>query len=250
MGKKIDYFSSMPDDVQANAERHAVDVIYESFVVPADQDFLMARFLAQNGLHRNFYWAAAQAIEKYLKAFILMNGGELKNSKDHSIKKLFEVAKNIDHSLASIDTQPHNAIIVHPELNNFVKKFSVSEFVKELDTHGNSNNRYNAMGIVYNTGHLFALDSFSFNVRRKIGAPSIDFSFKGVSENLMEAFNIYNPWFNSGLDELIEMIPNKDFCVEHVPNVTWFEFIRNNEDKNVAYNIALKWLREMMKLPK
>jgi hypothetical protein len=74
IGKEIPHFKMMSTQLQSSAECNAVEVIYESFVVPGDQDFLMARLLAQKGLHRGFYWAAAQAAEKYLKAFLLMNG--------------------------------------------------------------------------------------------------------------------------------------------------------------------------------
>jgi len=74
MSGEIAHFKLMPGHIQSSAEGNAVDVIYESFVVPGDQDYLMSRLLAQKGLPREFYWAAAQAIEKYLKAFLLING--------------------------------------------------------------------------------------------------------------------------------------------------------------------------------
>ena len=74
IGKEIPHFKRMSTDIQSRAESDVVEVIYESFVLPGDQDYFMARLLAQKGLHRGFHWAAAQATEKYLKAFLLMNG--------------------------------------------------------------------------------------------------------------------------------------------------------------------------------
>lgn len=46
----------------------------------------MSRLLAQKGLTRGFYWAATQATEKYLKAFLLMNGQSVKGFIGHPIK--------------------------------------------------------------------------------------------------------------------------------------------------------------------
>ena len=59
--KVLPCIDRLPDNVQANIESNIVDVIYESFVVPGDQDYLTARLLAQKGLQRAFYWAAAQS---------------------------------------------------------------------------------------------------------------------------------------------------------------------------------------------
>lgn len=86
MSKEMPYFKSMPEHLQASAESNAVEVIYESFVIPADEDYLMSRLLAQKGLTRGFYWAATQATEKYLKAFLLMNGQSVKGFIGHPIK--------------------------------------------------------------------------------------------------------------------------------------------------------------------
>ena len=116
MSKDIAHFKHMPEHIQSSAECNAVDVIYESFVVPGDQDYLMSRLLAQKGLPRGFYWAAAQAIEKYLKAFLLMNGEDVKRFKAHPIKALFEAASRIDSSIADINIVPHKSI--HEELGD------------------------------------------------------------------------------------------------------------------------------------
>lgn len=55
MSSEISHFKRMPEVIQLSAECNAVDVIYESFVVSGDQDYLMSRLLAQKGLPRGFY---------------------------------------------------------------------------------------------------------------------------------------------------------------------------------------------------
>ncbi len=155
----------MPEDTQSSAEANAVKVIYVSFVVPGDEDYLMSRLLAQKGLERGFYWAASQAIEKYLKAFLLMNGKNVKDFKKHPIKQLFEAAGKIDTSLLSLNISPHPGIQVEDDFSHRIKKFNIPQFIEELEKHGDANNRYNALGVEYNTGHLFAMDSLSFQLR-------------------------------------------------------------------------------------
>ena len=117
MSEKIAHFKRMPEYIQSSAECNVVDVIYESFVVTGDQDYLMSRLLAQKGLPRGFYWAAAQAIEKYLKAFLLMNGESVKEFNAHPINELFKVASRIDTSLADLNVLPwpaRDAFEAHP----------------------------------------------------------------------------------------------------------------------------------------
>ena len=72
---------------------HIVKVIYESFVIPADEDYLTARLLVKSKLYRGFYWSAAQCIEKYLKAYLLLHDVSVKKSNGHSIKPLFKIAR-------------------------------------------------------------------------------------------------------------------------------------------------------------
>ena len=74
----IQHFEIFPDEVQGSIERNIVNVICESFVEPGDEDYITARLLAQKGMHRAFYWAASQALEKYLKAYLLMRGISVK----------------------------------------------------------------------------------------------------------------------------------------------------------------------------
>ena len=249
MSEEMPYFKSMPEDIQASAESNTVEVIYESFVTPADEDYLMSRFLAQKGFERGFYWAAAQATEKYLKAFLLMNGQSVKNFKGHPIKKLFEAAGKVDESILALQITPHQNIVVEPSISNLLKKFTAQSFIAELEKYGSPDNRYNAFGVEYNTGHLFAMDSFSFQLRKKIGVISIDRSFNRVSPELIELFERYNPWFSLERNLTLNQIPNIDFPIKSSSSITKLEFLIKNND-SPAYNMALRWLNAKMIFPK
>lgn len=249
MSKEIAHFNHMPEHIQSSAECNTVDVIYESFVVPGDQDYLMSRLLAQKGLPRGFYWAAAQAIEKYLKAFLLMHGESVKEFQAHPIKKLFKAASEMDSSLVDLDILPHQSIQIEASISHHLKKFVVTDFIDDLEKHGCADNRYNAFGIDYNTGYLCAMDSLSFQLRRKIGAIPINESFKELSPDLILIFEKNNPWFQPEESQLPHQIPSKEFPIQYSFCGTKLEFLIANEN-NHAYKLALQWLGQKMKLPK
>jgi hypothetical protein len=240
----------MPEHIQSSAECNAVDVIYESFVVPGDQDYLMSRLMAQKGFPRGFFWAAAQATEKYFKAFLIMNDvSVVKGFQGHPIKTLFEAVNKIDSSFADLSILPHQSIPVEPSVSHLLKRFTIQSFIDELEKHGHSDNRYNTIGVDYNTGHLFAMDSLAFQIREKIGANPINKSFEKFSPDLMVTIENHNPWFQTSTDHFTNNIPCDEFPIQYSSNVTKFEILTNNKN-NPACNLALQWLRTKMKLPK
>lgn len=246
ISRDVAHFKSAPEHVQRNAECNVVDVIYESFVVPGDQDYLMARLLAQKGLPRGFYWAAAQATEKYLKAFLLMNGEDVRRFRSHPINALFTTSCKIDAELVDIEISPHPSICVEPSVSHHLKKFTIKDFMAELERHGNANNRYNETGVDYNTGHLFAMDSMAFHVRGKIGAAPIHKSLDKLDHYLIEIFAANNPWFHSDKNHPPIVIPSKEFPIQYSSSVTKLDFLKKNQG-NLANKIALQWLSRKMK---
>lgn len=248
MSREIAHFKLMTKDIQSSAECNAVDVIYESFVVPGDQDYLMSRLLAQKGLPRGFYWAAAQATEKYLKAFLLMNGEGVKKFKAHPIKALFEAASRIDTSIADLNVLPHQSIQVDASVSLHLKTFATKGFIDDIERHGSADNRYNALGVEYNTGHLCAMDSLSFQLRRKIGAIPINESFKKLSPDLIMIFEKNNPWFQTEENQLTIRMPSEEFPIQYSSSVTKLEFLIKNEGNAASYKLALQWLKGKMKI--
>ncbi len=248
MSDEIAHFNRMPEHIQSSAESSAVEVIYESFVVPGDQDYLVSRLLAQKGLPRGFYWAAAQAIEKYTKAFLLINGKGVKGYGRHPIKALFDAASRIDNSLLELNILPHHSIEVKDNAVGHVKTFAISDFIDDLEKHGRADNRYNAFGVTYNTGHLFAMDSLSFQLRQRSCSIPINQSFNKLSQDLFVTFQNKNPWFHTNENKLHDPIPSKDFSIVYSQSVTKLEYmIKNKSDP--ACKLALQWLEAKMKLP-
>jgi len=247
----LPYIHRLPDDVQASIERYIVEVIYESFVVPGDQDYLTARLSAQKGLQRAFYWAAAQCIEKYLKAFLLLDGHSVVDKRKfmgHPIKALFGEAAKIDGTLSSIDLTPHAGINIEKSACRHLKSFGIDSFIEDVEIHGSADNRYNSSGVEFNTGHLFALDNFAYALRGKIGVPLIKYSFKGIQGDLISIFEDNNPWFCSSVDKCHTKIPSEAFPIRYSSAATTLDFLIKHKGES-PYSHALKWLNNKMKLP-
>ena len=232
----------LSENDRASVECNIVDVIYESFVVTADQDYLTARLLARSGLYRAFYWAAAQTIEKYLKAFLLLNGNSVKRGA-HGIEDLYAKACAVDSSLQTMDIQPHDLLNVPDYARDHLTVFKSIDFLRDIDKFGRPDNRYNSFGVDFNSGHLFALDQFVFNLRKRIQVPDIWQSMSKVEDGLLIALTENNPWLSIDHDftkapvsvKMSMAVTKLDFLVAHI--------------KNTPYMLALQWLNRMMKLP-
>lgn len=245
----LKHFGILPDETQANIERYIVEVICDSFVKPADEDYVTARLLAQKRVYRAFFWAASQALEKYLKAFLLMKGVSVNQDcfKGHQIAALYAEACLVDAELSAIDTKPHSAINIHPDVSGLIDELSVVEFIKEIESQGSPDSRYNSSGVNFNPYYLFALDSFVFGLRQHIGVPPIQETLRKMDRGLVEVFNLYNPWFALVHVDLAE-IPNEDFHFIDSSSVTTLDFLTSTHAPHYA-KYVLHWLNEKMKLP-
>lgn len=246
---ELEHFDKLPDEVQANIERYIANVISDSFVEPADEDYVTARLLAQKGMHRAFFWAASQALEKYLKAFLLMRGASVNQDrfKGHPIAALHAEACSVDAGLSTVDTKPHLAIKIHPNVSESIEELSVAEFINGIESQGSPDNRYNSFGVNFNSGYLFALDSFVFGLRQQIGVPPIQETLRKMDQGLVAIFNLYNPWFAPVHVDLAE-IPNEDFNLRISGSVTTLDILTGSHGPHGS-RLVLQWLDKKMKLP-
>lgn len=72
------------------------EIARQMFVATADQNYILARTAYFNELDVDFFWLSAHALEKYLKAILLLNGRSAKNY-GHNIIDLYEDAKKWMH---------------------------------------------------------------------------------------------------------------------------------------------------------
>jgi HEPN domain-containing protein len=244
--KDLEHFDKLPPEAQANIERYIVQTIVESFVIPADEDYLTARFLAHKKMSRAFFWSAAQALEKYFKAFLLMNGvGVKKNS--HGIMGLYSKACEFDQDIRRIGAEPHRSISILPEYAELFSKLDANEFIANVDEYGSPDSRYNSFGFNFDSRYLFGLDNFAFGLRGKIGVPPIGESFSKLDSAAVEEFYYYNPAF-SGQEGDLDPIPNENYG----PDVHWRSTKLDSlisDNAPMHSNFILEWLDKKMKLP-
>lgn len=247
---ELEHFDKLPDAVQRSIERYIVNVICDSFVEPADEDYVSARLLAQNGMHRAFFWAASQALEKYLKAFLVMRGIAVNQDrfKGHPIAALHSEACSAGGELSNIDTKPHPAIRIHPNVSASIDEFTVEQFINDVKDHGSPDNRYNSFGVNFNSGYLFALDSYVFGLRQLLGVPPIDETLRKMERGLVDTFNVYNPWFSLVVTDLPE-IPNEEFKLRGSGGVTTLDVLTGPYAPHGS-NFVLQWLDKKMILPR
>jgi hypothetical protein len=242
-----DALSHLPDDRQATAEQLIVEVIYESFVTSADEDYLTARTLAVNGLPRGFAWGAGQALEKYFKAFMLFRGKKVKGAPfgRHAIRALYDAVVALDPTVADIDISPHPDVNVRLLLIKPKRPIQLPEFIDTVERNGDPDNRYNAAGIEFDTNLVFALDSFIHGFRSRIGALPIEFSLKRFDESVLTAFRDNNPYFypvSSGEDGGVAQHSFKMLAQVHC---TTQEYLLKNSRSGVNMHV-INWLKQRM----
>jgi hypothetical protein len=248
--EEIDHFEKLPGETQRNIEKYIVQVICESFVIPGDEDYVAARLLAQKGMHRAFFWAASQALEKYLKAFLLLRGASVNHRRlqGHPIAALYSEACSVDEQLDAVSTKFHTEIKIHPNVAESFKEVAVAEFINDVETQGSPDNRYNSFGVSFNSRYLFALDSFVYGLRKQIGVPPIQETLQKMDQGLVEAFYLYNPCFALTHIDLAE-IPNDDFNLRLSGSVTTLDRLISAHAPDGS-KLVLKWLDKKMKLPR
>ena len=137
------------------------EVVTHFFVNTADQDYILARMSYHGQMVNGFFWAAGQAIEKYLKASLLLNRKPSKKY-NHDLVKLFKAVNQY-----ASDLFPER-LTKPPQLKTgfFNGEETPVEFLKRIKPYTDPNSRYNIFGYCLSPGDLFYLDQFIFAARR------------------------------------------------------------------------------------
>ena len=135
-------------------------VAKDMFLLTADDNYLIARWCRFEQFNIDFAWLAVHALEKYLKAALLMNGHSSKGY-SHDIVRLYEaldvkVAKGL---LPRSFAKPN-------EWNTFWYEEPPEKYLERLYKAGNPDNRYQVFGFNLLPEDLVKLDATVFAVRR------------------------------------------------------------------------------------
>lgn len=167
MDLKVSGIERLPNEQQHMIRHRVAGIIIDTFINPADCDYINARFMALNYQHRPFFWPALQAIEKYLKADLLLCGIPVKGkSFRHHIVAMAERLKLHDDVLKNLKLTP---VEEHAELErlNLWGSHDPKEFISSIEQYGNPSNRYNFFGSQYKASYLPKLDQVVWALRSK-----------------------------------------------------------------------------------
>lgn len=138
---------------------HTDEITRHMFVATADRNYMLARIAHSHALDTDFWWLSLHALEKYLKATLLLNGRSAKNG-GHDLVKLTGLVRALDRR---IDFGPFtDPAIEHLHWRNS----SVEDFLARLNDYGSTQNRYLAYGHTASLDDLVNVDQLVWSVRR------------------------------------------------------------------------------------
>lgn len=136
-------------------------IVKDMFLHTADENYIVSRWTAAHGLETDFLWNAVHALEKYIKAVLLLNEESGKGA--HDIVGLYERLKIIAGDLLPTD------LARPPKLRiGDWRRTSVDQFIARLYNNGNADNRYLVFGWVTSSQDLHMLDTLVFAIRRLV----------------------------------------------------------------------------------
>lgn len=155
----------LPNEEKDNFIHNANKIVIESFIFTADRDYLTARFALFQKQSHLFLWSAAQALEKYLKANILLLGcGEIKRIHEHT--KLAKTLRETHPERLEIDTTIPNGwveqgVVLWPNVD-------VDGFLQRIETQGSPDVRYDQVQLEVHLQDLVLLDRMAFRLRHAL----------------------------------------------------------------------------------
>ena len=159
----------MPHDL-GPLHAHQSAIIRELFIDTADDNYITARWCFFEALNFDYFWLAVHALEKYMKAVLLLNGRCAKGYRDkagefhwyrHDIVALYEQVSPLASGLLPCSlTCPQQVNLPH------WSDETPEAFIQRLHDNGNAHNRYQLFGFVQRREDLFKLDAMVFALRR------------------------------------------------------------------------------------
>ena len=146
------------------------DIARRLFTDTADDNYIAARWCYQEALNVDFFWLAVHALEKYMKAILLINRQSAATFTDengnkpcygHDITLLYSQVSELTGALLPGNLeQPSNLNITH------WRNETPEQFVQRLLDYGNADNRYMIYGFVIRPEDVHKLDRMVFVLRR------------------------------------------------------------------------------------
>lgn len=200
------------------------------FVVPADRNYFLARFARIYGMHEEFWWQSLQAIEKYLKAGLVLNGVSVKDGFRHDIDKLWQ------QHLVTFGNCAVRSLSKPQRLDDrFWRGRPLERFIARINSMGHPDSRYGLVSYDNSEEDIFMLDQLVFGLRRRtIGLDWVvgaDWEDEDLRENYGKTYR-----------DVIELCPHNQIRQTKIPKGD-FKVIGANLE-NAWYNWNFAFSRE------
>ena len=139
-----------------------VDLVIKTFRDAADEDYLVARVSAELVLGNQFAWSAAQAIEKYSKCILILNGHSVKDLNHNILNKLGSFVVSYPELFPEY-LIPNDALKVR-EPYDYEEPFMSA--LKRFDDNGKPKRRYRQGRLAVRAYDLQKLDQIVLYLRR------------------------------------------------------------------------------------
>lgn len=134
-------------------------IAHRMFVATADQNYALARLAYFNQFDLDFFWLSLHAIEKYLKAILLLNRHSAKGY-GHNLRGLHSAVKKLYPKLVF-------GPLVDPKIKDLRwHDSSVGDFLVRLNEYGHASNRYLTYGYTVMLDDLMKVDQLVWSIRR------------------------------------------------------------------------------------
>ena len=176
--------SALPCEQHDRFVRNANEIVIESFIFTGDRDYLTARFAFFQKQTHLFLWSAAQALEKYLKAnILLLGGGAIRRIHEHT--KLAKALRATHPERLEIDTTIPNGwaeqgVVLWPDVD-------VDGFLLRIETLGSPDVRYDQIRLEAHLQDLVFLDRLACCLRRNLVAERVE-DCRLVGDQLKKCF--------------------------------------------------------------
>lgn len=162
------FLNVLPSEQHDRFIRNATEIVCESFIFTGDRDYITARFAFFQKQSHLFMWSAAQALEKYLKAnILLLGGGSIDKIHDHI--NLSNILRKTHPELLMIETSIPRGWddVIWPELD-------ADGFLKRIESIGSPEVRYDQVKLDICLQDLVFLDRLAFKLRYQLVGETVE----------------------------------------------------------------------------
>jgi hypothetical protein len=143
--------------------------VKESFIRTADHNYLIGRHALQRDLVTDGMWLVAHAVEKYLKATLLLNARSVK-AHSHGVVSLYNDFRDVSGNFVP-DTFKE---VRNATSGTVTGTCTLSDFIVRLGRLGAPENRYQLVGYDFTLRDIIRVDELVYWLRRTCRHPEQD----------------------------------------------------------------------------